>query len=164
MGISMAVLAFGGLLLLVAITGGGFEVKELKVPKVGRTPRLASFVCSLVLLFVGLGLERRPAAAETPAADPKPRTVEVAPPPQAAPPPQVILLTGLPGQFGTAGPAGPAVAPYPPPLQAPPELVSEKLEGKPRVRVTTGSAKERERVPVRQKARKVWNRIKKAAK
>ena len=32
MAMQMAVFAFGSLLMLVAILGGGFEVKELKVP------------------------------------------------------------------------------------------------------------------------------------
>jgi len=38
MAIQMAVFMLGSLLMLVAILGGGFEVKELKVPKVDGLP------------------------------------------------------------------------------------------------------------------------------
>ena len=46
MGIAMAIFAFllGGLLLFIALVGGGFQVKELKVPKVGWAPRAMSLL------------------------------------------------------------------------------------------------------------------------
>jgi hypothetical protein len=48
------VFVFGCLLLLIAILGGGFEVKELKIGKVGQFARAG---CSLLgLLFVALGI------------------------------------------------------------------------------------------------------------
>src|SRR5277367_3968551 len=53
MSIETASFIFGGILLLVGVLGGGFEVKELKIPKVGMGVRtLASLVG---LLFVALG-------------------------------------------------------------------------------------------------------------
>jgi len=47
MAIQMAVFMLGSLLMLVAILGGGFEVKELKVPKVGRVSRLSACACGM---------------------------------------------------------------------------------------------------------------------
>jgi hypothetical protein len=46
--------AFGVLLLFVAIVGGGFELRELKVPRVGRVARAVSAVAGLC--FLGLGI------------------------------------------------------------------------------------------------------------
>ena len=67
MAIQMAVFAFGSLLMLVAILGGGFEVKELKVPKVGRASRVAACACGMLFIFLGIHLDRS-AAAHSPAA------------------------------------------------------------------------------------------------
>jgi len=36
MSIEIVAFVFGGLLLFVGVVGGGFEVKELEIPKVGR--------------------------------------------------------------------------------------------------------------------------------
>ncbi len=47
---------FGGLLLLVGILGGGFELKELKVPKVGRGSRIIASIAGVIFIIVGLGL------------------------------------------------------------------------------------------------------------
>jgi hypothetical protein len=43
----------GALLLLVGILGGGFEIKEIKVPKVGAMPRLGALVAGIFFLYVG---------------------------------------------------------------------------------------------------------------
>ena len=53
MTIQIAAFVFGGLLLFVGMLGGGFEVKELKVPKVGIGVRVASVAVGI--LFVCLG-------------------------------------------------------------------------------------------------------------
>lgn len=54
MSAEIIVFFFGCLLLLIAILGGGFEVKELKIGKVGQFARAS---CSVLgLLFVGLGI------------------------------------------------------------------------------------------------------------
>lgn len=63
-------LALGALLILVAILGGGFEVKELKVPKVGRLARIISAFTGLFFIFVGLGIDTPQSAAKK--EDPKP--------------------------------------------------------------------------------------------
>jgi hypothetical protein len=44
--------SFGALLLLAAIIGGGFELKELKIPKLARAARIFAFV--LGVFFVGV--------------------------------------------------------------------------------------------------------------
>ena len=44
----------GALLLLIGIIGGGFEIKELKLPKVGGTTRLISIIVGS--LFIALGV------------------------------------------------------------------------------------------------------------
>jgi hypothetical protein len=45
---------FGILLLFVAIVGGGFEMRELKVPRVGKIARIASAVAGVFFLAIGL--------------------------------------------------------------------------------------------------------------
>ena len=54
---SVAVLAFvlGGVLLLTGILGGGFEVKEVKIPKVGGLARVLSAATGIVFIVVGVG-------------------------------------------------------------------------------------------------------------
>jgi len=75
MNTQLAAFGFGCLLLLVAVIGGGFEVKELKVPKVGRGSRLAACLFGALFIFVGirpdfaaeLGPHKSPAVSEPPA-------------------------------------------------------------------------------------------------
>ena len=45
---------FGALLLLIGILGGGFEVKELKLPKVGWSIRLISSILGAFFIAIGL--------------------------------------------------------------------------------------------------------------
>ena len=54
MQIEIASFVMGGLLILVAVVGGGFEVKELRIPKVSNFSR--SIAGILGLLFVGLAI------------------------------------------------------------------------------------------------------------
>jgi hypothetical protein len=53
MSIELVSFVFGGLLVFVGLVGGGFEVKELKVPKVGMGVRVVAMIVGV--LFVGLG-------------------------------------------------------------------------------------------------------------
>jgi hypothetical protein len=66
---------FGALLLFVAIIGGGFELKELKVPRVGWAPRAVALVTGLV--FLGFGVAN--SFATTPAEARPPATSQPAP-------------------------------------------------------------------------------------
>ena len=47
---------FGIVLLFIAIVGGGFEVRELKVPRVGRVARAVSGVTGVLFLLVGFAV------------------------------------------------------------------------------------------------------------
>jgi hypothetical protein len=58
-------IVLGAFLLLIGILGGGFEIKEIKIPRVGRIPRGLSV--SLGLLMVFLGMRVAPNATQTPA-------------------------------------------------------------------------------------------------
>jgi hypothetical protein len=51
-----ALLLIGGLLLLIAIVGGGIEVKELRVPKVERLPRAVCGGAGVVFVMLGLSV------------------------------------------------------------------------------------------------------------
>jgi hypothetical protein len=56
MTINTLVFGFGGILLLVAILGGGFELKEFKIPKVGGVPRFCSGLAGLFFILWGVGI------------------------------------------------------------------------------------------------------------
>lgn len=65
--------AFGFVLLFVAIIGGGFEVRELKVPRVGRAVRMVSGGTGVLFLLLGIGFsagtaDPEPASPTPPAA------------------------------------------------------------------------------------------------
>lgn len=53
MSIEVVSFVFGGLLVLVAILGGGFELKELRIPVVGAGVRIVAAIVGL--LFIGMG-------------------------------------------------------------------------------------------------------------
>jgi hypothetical protein len=113
MTIELLVFGFGGLLLLLSLIGGGFEVKELKIPKVGWGTRLCSGALGLIFVLMGLGLTNQSAketpiapAIETPAASVRTKSAPVpvpAPVPAPAPEPrtqQFTIYTELdPGQL-----------------------------------------------------------------
>jgi len=45
----------GAFLLVVGIVGGGFELKEMKISKVARAPRILAGVAGTVLIIFSLG-------------------------------------------------------------------------------------------------------------
>jgi hypothetical protein len=53
MNIQLVAFAFGGFLLFVGVLGGGFEVKELKIPKVGAGVRVLSTIVGVVFIVLG---------------------------------------------------------------------------------------------------------------
>jgi hypothetical protein len=74
MSIEVLAFAFGIVLLFVAIVGGGFELRELKVPKVGRIARVVSGIAAVIFLLIGFGAT---SVADTgPAAPPATTSVE----------------------------------------------------------------------------------------
>jgi hypothetical protein len=56
--------AVGGLLLVTGLLGGGFELRELKIPKVGRIARVCATGAGGLCILLGLGLST--AVTETP--------------------------------------------------------------------------------------------------
>jgi hypothetical protein len=78
----------GALLLLVGILGGGFEIKEVKVPKVGAMPRLGAFIVGVFFLYVGfvgheslLNGARKPAGPAPEVSQPAPQAPDAGPTP-----------------------------------------------------------------------------------
>jgi hypothetical protein len=55
MSVEVLAFAFGIVMLFIAIVGGGFELRELKVPKVGRIARMVSGITGVIFLLVGIG-------------------------------------------------------------------------------------------------------------
>jgi hypothetical protein len=51
--------AFGALLILIGILGGGFEVRELKIPKVGPGVRILAAVGGLSCITLGIGIQSK---------------------------------------------------------------------------------------------------------
>jgi hypothetical protein len=56
MGIDAIAFGLGAILLLVGILGGGFELREFKVPPVGKALRLIATAIGLFFILVGIGL------------------------------------------------------------------------------------------------------------
>jgi hypothetical protein len=48
--------AIGGLLIATAIVGGGFEIKEIKMPRVGPGARSGALVVGTLFILMGLGI------------------------------------------------------------------------------------------------------------
>ena len=46
----------GGLLIATAVVGGGFEIKEIRMPKVGAGARTGALVVGLLFILMGLGI------------------------------------------------------------------------------------------------------------
>jgi hypothetical protein len=53
MTIELLAFVFGIVLLFIAIVGGGFELRELKVPRVGRVARIVSAMAGVIFLALG---------------------------------------------------------------------------------------------------------------
>jgi hypothetical protein len=73
---------FGCVLILTAVVGGGYELKSVKMPKVGVVPRLSGILVGGVLVVLGLGMAVS-APSPVPPVEPSPRAdriVEVSSP------------------------------------------------------------------------------------
>lgn len=57
MSLEIVSFVFGGLLILIGLLGGGFEVRELKVPQVRLPARLISTLAGVVFVILGIGLK-----------------------------------------------------------------------------------------------------------
>ena len=58
MSLDTASFILGGLFIAVAILGGGFEVKEVKIQSVGRTNRILSLFAGIFLIFLSVALNK----------------------------------------------------------------------------------------------------------
>lgn len=56
-------LILGGLLVLTGILGGGFEVKEIKIPRIGIGSRVLAAAAGIVFLTWGAGMASSPHSA-----------------------------------------------------------------------------------------------------
>lgn len=52
-GPSLVILLLGIFLLLAAIVGGGLEIKEIKIPKIEKTPRILTAILGIMLMTCG---------------------------------------------------------------------------------------------------------------
>jgi hypothetical protein len=57
MSTQVALFVIGAVLLLISILGGGIEVKELKIPRLNKGPRVGAGAAGLVFVFLGILLE-----------------------------------------------------------------------------------------------------------
>ncbi len=56
----------GSILLLIGIFGGGFQVKELKIPQIGKFSRFLATSLGIFFIVLSLGLDIGPSADRTP--------------------------------------------------------------------------------------------------
>ncbi len=103
MSVDLAVFIFGAFLLSIGILGGGFELKEISVPKVGPIARGLAAVAGVVFIAMGISFAR-PQVAQAP-------TVASAP----AEPAQRPLPTETPVRLVSAPVPPPPVPPTPVP-------------------------------------------------
>jgi uncharacterized FlaG/YvyC family protein len=57
MELKVATFIFGSILFSIGMFGGGFQIKELSVPKVGRISRFIATLLGLFFILMGFGLE-----------------------------------------------------------------------------------------------------------
>lgn len=80
MEVSVITLIFGCILLAVGILGGGFQLKEMNVPKVGKVSRSISAFLGIFFILFGIGLEN-PEPPEPPVPSPLPTSPTPSPEP-----------------------------------------------------------------------------------
>ncbi len=56
MTIEIVAFIFGALLILIGILGGGFEAKEIKIPKIAGIARFFSFVVGISFILLGISI------------------------------------------------------------------------------------------------------------
>jgi hypothetical protein len=101
MSIGVAVFIFGAILLFIALVGGGFEAKELKVPQVNQVVRIIATGTGALFIVTGIALEMRSPDSRVvnPPATPS-TTLPTTTPPRAFPTAQESeLLIHVPKDF-----------------------------------------------------------------
>jgi len=92
MGIDALAFSLGALLLLVGILGGGFELKEIKVPPVGKALRLIAAAVGLFFILLGVGLNTNTSDPVAPTHKPLSDVSASTPAPTPSPTPDVVEL------------------------------------------------------------------------
>jgi hypothetical protein len=85
MTIELLAFIFGIVLLFIAIVGGGFELRELKVPRVGRVARIVSAVAGVIFLALGFSGSSVAGPPGSPPAQPPETRAQTAPAPSPDP-------------------------------------------------------------------------------
>lgn len=62
----------GSILLLIGIFGGGFQVKELKIPQIGKFSRFLATSLGIFFILISIGLDEQPPTP--PRSDPSPQS------------------------------------------------------------------------------------------
>lgn len=60
MALDTLIAIFGGLLLFIGILGGGFELKELRIPKIADAARILCSIVGIVFILVGIKMHPAP--------------------------------------------------------------------------------------------------------
>ena len=64
----------GSILLLIGIFGGGFQIKELKIPQIGKFSRFLATSLGIFFILISLGLDIPPPSTTTTPPPPSPPT------------------------------------------------------------------------------------------
>jgi hypothetical protein len=147
MSLQLAAFAFGCFLLMITILGGGFEIKEIKVPKVGGASRLAACLCGF--LFIGGGIKP---ALVTSMLD-RGITVEA----EAAPAP---VTPATQAAVSVSAPAAPVPAKLSSSQDAAPRPARKASVERTSARRSESSAQSKKRVPLKQRALGAWREFK----
>lgn len=62
----------GSILLLIGIFGGGFQVKELKIPQIGKFSRFLATSLGIFFILISIGLDTQPPTPPPPPPTPTP--------------------------------------------------------------------------------------------
>ena len=86
---------FGGLLIVIGVLGGGFEIKELKVPKIAGINRALSLIGGILLVGIGITVLNQ-SNPFSPAPLPKP--ISTLEPNRQVLPPRIKIVAGSYGK------------------------------------------------------------------
>jgi hypothetical protein len=128
-----AIAIIGGVALLIAIIGGGIEVKEIVIPRIPNALRLLSFLLGLVCIGIAIILYSKPAWMNltnwTVSAVPTMPSPSV-PPNSVTPIPTAVIPIMTVSPTGRATVASPvATTPPVPQLRYPPVTLNEPQDG-----------------------------------
>jgi len=76
MELKVATFIFGSILLSIGMFGGGFQLKELSVPKIGRISRFIATLLGVFFILVGFGFEGAEPTPTTPSSRSQSEAVE----------------------------------------------------------------------------------------